>query len=77
MHVSGVHKKVKHYGDIRRSGHREVVVFFADQLLPWIPVDVSRVRAESLGAVTLLDKAEFGHELIPAILRLGDSGHQP
>jgi hypothetical protein len=33
--------------------------------------EVSRVRAESLGAVALLDKAEFGHELIPAILRLG------
>jgi CheY-like chemotaxis protein len=31
---------------------------------------VSRMRAGSLGAVTLLDKAEFGHELIPAILRL-------
>jgi hypothetical protein len=31
----------------------------------------SRVRAESFGAVTLLDKAEFGRELIPAILRLG------
>jgi CheY-like chemotaxis protein len=30
----------------------------------------SRVRAESLGAVTLLDKAEFGRELVPAILRL-------
>jgi len=34
----------------------------------------SRVRAESFGAVTLLDKAEFGHELIPAILRLGAAG---
>jgi|HubBroStandDraft_6_1064221.scaffolds.fasta_scaffold316421_2 hypothetical protein len=33
--------------------------------------EVSRVRAESLGAVALLDKAQFGHELIPAILRLG------
>jgi chemotaxis response regulator CheB len=33
----------------------------------------SRVRAESLGAVAVLDKAQFGHELIPAILRLGDS----
>ena len=33
--------------------------------------EASRVRAESLGAVALLDKAEFGHELIPAILRLG------
>jgi chemotaxis response regulator CheB len=31
----------------------------------------SRVRAESFGAVTLLDKEEFGRELIPAILRLG------
>jgi chemotaxis response regulator CheB len=30
--------------------------------------EVSRVRAESLGAVALLDKAEFGHELVPAIL---------
>ena len=30
----------------------------------------SRVRAESLGAVTLLDKAEFGRDLVPAILRL-------
>jgi hypothetical protein len=39
--------------------------------------EVSRARAESLGAVALLDKAEFGHELIPAILRLGDSGHRP
>jgi len=38
--------------------------------------EVSRMRAESLGAVTLLDKAEFGHELIPAILRLGDLGRR-
>jgi chemotaxis response regulator CheB len=38
----------------------------------------SRVRAETLGALTLLDKAEFGHELIPAIPPLADSGrHQP
>jgi hypothetical protein len=36
----------------------------------------SRVRAESFGAVTLLDKAEFGHELIPAILRLGADGQR-
>ena len=35
--------------------------------------EVSRVRAESFGALALLDKAEFGHELIPAILRLEDS----
>jgi chemotaxis response regulator CheB len=34
----------------------------------------SRVRAESLGAMALLDKAEFGHELFPAILRLGAAG---
>jgi hypothetical protein len=33
----------------------------------------SRVLAESFGAVTLLDKAKFGREIIPAILRLGDS----
>jgi hypothetical protein len=35
--------------------------------------EVSRVRAESLG-LALLDKAEFGRELIPAILRHGVSG---
>jgi chemotaxis response regulator CheB len=29
----------------------------------------SRVLAESFGAVTLLDKAEFGRQLIPAILQ--------
>jgi len=29
----------------------------------------SRVLAESFGAVTLLDKARFGNELIPAILQ--------
>ena len=28
--------------------------------------EVFRVRAESLGAVALPDKTEFGHELIPA-----------
>ena len=33
--------------------------------------EVSRARAESLGAMAFLDKAQFGRELIPAILRLG------
>jgi DNA-binding NarL/FixJ family response regulator len=31
---------------------------------------VARNRADSLGAVLLLDKAEFGRQLIPAIMRL-------
>jgi chemotaxis response regulator CheB len=30
----------------------------------------SRARAESMGAVTLLDKSKFGDELIPAILNV-------
>jgi two-component system chemotaxis response regulator CheB len=33
----------------------------------------SRLLAETFGAVALLDKAEFGHQLIPEILRLGAS----
>ena len=36
-----------------------------------------RARAESLGAMALLENAEFGRELIPAILRLGDSVRRP
>jgi CheY-like chemotaxis protein len=37
----------------------------------------SRRLAESVGAVTLLDKARFGNELIPAIMRLAGSASNP
>jgi DNA-binding NarL/FixJ family response regulator len=37
----------------------------------------SRQLAESFGAVRLLDKARFGDELIPAILRLAGSASNP
>jgi chemotaxis response regulator CheB len=35
--------------------------------------EASRLLAESFGVATLLDKAEFGHQLIPEILRLSAS----
>jgi two-component system, chemotaxis family, protein-glutamate methylesterase/glutaminase len=34
--------------------------------------DENRALAESFGAMTLLDKGEFGNILIPAILRVGE-----
>jgi chemotaxis response regulator CheB len=39
--------------------------------------DDSRTLAERLGAVTLLDKLEFGSVLIPTILRVGASPSNP
>jgi hypothetical protein len=47
VHVSIIHKKLEHHGNIIRSGDREVVVFFADQLLPLI----AKEFAETLGHI--------------------------
>jgi hypothetical protein len=49
VHVPGFYKKIEYDGDIRRSGHREFIAFFADQLFPWI----AKEFAETVGHINV------------------------
>jgi hypothetical protein len=67
VHVSSVHKKFEHHRNISRSGDREFVIFFADQLLPLI----AKEFAKTLGDINVPSVRVYDYQVLGLYVRVG------